>query len=108
MQNDPRQAQMEEIWRLTTTTDVGQQRLAMSSEPWLIESARREDGTELRVKFEDGRKKEEIPLWERRQRFIQARRYLFAQAESARMKASSWRKFYVGTALLAFRAAFTH
>ncbi len=108
MNKDPRQAQMEEIWRLTTTTDHGQLRLAQSSEPWLIENAETKSGDELRVIFPDGRKKEELPLWERKQRFTQAKRFLYHQALKARAKASSYRGFHVGTALLAFRSGFRH
>ena len=106
--SDDMRRQMEEIWRLTTTTAAGQQRLAKSSEPWLIENALRPDGTELRVKFPVGRRKTDLPLWERKQRFVQAKRHLYTQASIARGKASSYRDFHVGSAVLAFREGFRH
>lgn len=106
--SDDTQRQMEEIWRLTTSTDAGQQRLAKSSEPWLIENALRPDGKELRIKFPDGRSKSDLPFWERTQRFLQAKKYLYMQASIARSKASSWRDFHVGSAVLAFREGYRH
>lgn len=62
----------------------------------------------MRIRFDDGRKKEELPLWERRQRFIQAKKFLYNRAVTARSKASSWRDFHVGTALLTFRSGWLH
>ncbi len=108
MSEDLKRAQMEKIWQLTLSTDRGQYRLARTSAPWLIENAEQEDGTELRVQFLGGRRKEELPLWERRQRFIQAKRFLYDQACVARNLASSYRGFHVGTALLAFRSGYRH
>lgn len=108
MINDPKLAQMEEIWRLTTKTDQGWLRLNRSDEPWLIENALRYDGSEVRVTFEDGRRREDLPFWERKQRFTQARSYLYGRAVQARSKASSYRNFKVGTALLAFRSGYRH
>ncbi len=107
-----RRALMRHIWSLNVHSEEGRWRLDRFGEPWRVENfsdpALAHLGSDLRIVFPEKRRVEELPIWERVQRFRQSIPYLFRQAMMAREKGMSYRDFKVGTALLAFKAHQPH
>lgn len=102
-----RRALMRRIWKLNLDSDEGRFRLQRFSEPWLVENFYMPElahlNHELRVKFDSHRTIDQLPRWERVQRFRQSIPYLYHRAQIALDKGMSYRDFKVGTALLAFK-----
>jgi cytidine deaminase len=104
-----RRSLMRKIWDLNVNSDEGSYRLNRYGEPWLVENFYK-DGVDTRVRFDHlyPRTAEELPRWERFQRFRQSAYYLYQEAIRARGKALSYRNFNVGSALLAYKSGVEH
>jgi cytidine deaminase len=87
-----RRSLMRSIWNLNINSDEGSYRIDRYGDPWLVENFY----------------PEELPRWERFQRFRQSAYYLYLEAVRARGKALSYRNFNVGSALLAYKPAKEH
>jgi cytidine deaminase len=107
-----RRALMRRIWKLNVSSEEGRFRLQRYGYPWLVENyydpALVHIGNDLRIKFESHRRVDQLPLWERVQRFRQSVPWLFHEARLAWAKGMSYRDFKVGTSLLAFKAGQEH
>ena len=108
MQNEQeRRTLMRQIWNLNIGSEEGRYRLEYYGQPWLVENFYEpvvgDFRRDLRIKFDSKRTANQLPIWERVQRFRQSIPYLYRRACEARDRGMHYSDFHVGSAVLAFK-----